>query len=116
MSNWAKVEKYVDEEGRTINVFTPIDRGKKKVIRGEVGLTINPPNSNEPPQTMPFEFDFPDDYNLSKAQKSFDDVAQEKIDEWEKEVRKKQQQENESVITPKQGIMMPDGRIIDNKQ
>lgn len=91
-----QIKEYVDDEGKKVIAFEPIDQDldidvkPKTQYRGSVGIMT-------PQGVLPFEFPFPEDYDLERCYKDFEKNAQEAMDKMQKEA-----QEQNLIVTPDQ--------------
>lgn len=111
---WAEVKEFRDKEGRNITQFSVLEGEKKgkNFYKGQVALLIKPPDQNQSPQNVPFEFDFPEDKDFEWVKENFDEIANEAIENWKEEQQKKQEEQKNKIVSPKDSpnIIKPDFR------
>lgn len=116
MSNWSKVNTFVDDAGRTIHrhdVVSGPDKGQQ-TFTGSFVLGLKSPNPAIPPQQVSLSFDFPDGSTFDKAVATFDELAKKAVGEFEERRNKMIAEQSRSIITARQGKKLLDasGKVI----
>lgn len=115
---WAQMTTFTDKDGRRILQFEVTegpDRGKK-YFKGQVSLQVRTsPDPRVPPQTIPFEFDFPEGKTLKWCKSHFDEEADKAIEGWKKEQEKARNEAKNQVVAANglpPNMLGPDGKPI----
>ena len=92
-----EVKRFVDQDGREVHQYKEIiATGNKELFyKGKVPVRINPVGPNgQPgqPQTIPFEFLFPEGTDLKTAFDTFDTTAKQQVDEHAKKMMEQQKE------------------------
>ena len=107
---WARISEYSDKDGRRVVEFRIVEGPErdKKLFKGKVNITVRTsPDPRQPPQRVPFEFDFPDGWSFDKVRKNFDSSADAAVKQWEndqKKARAEAEEEARTQIVPAKGV------------
>jgi hypothetical protein len=91
-----KIQEYVDDDGKKVIEFTPIEDNSdidikpKNQYRGAIGIQT-------PHGILPFQFPFPENYDLKMCYDNFEKDAQEALDNMQKQAK-----EENLIVTPGQ--------------
>jgi hypothetical protein len=113
-----EVKTFVDDGGREVKQFTQVF-GKEKdpcFYKGRVMVRVQPVSPQGipmPPQTIPFEFVFPENtVGLKMAFDTFDKVAKTEVDEHAKKMREQQAANRVVPAAAMPALLGPDGKIV----
>jgi len=89
-----EVKRFVDEQGREVLQFSQMfgkdDTKSEPFYKGRAMVRVQPMAPNGvplPPQSVPFEFLFPEGTGLKRAFDTFDEVAKREVEEHAKKMK-----------------------------